>query len=359
MSTLASKNQEFNAPEAEVLVDGELISSSHLYVSSLEVDLSSEMASLFSMTVTGVIRETMELKEPWIFKLGAKVKIRIGYLSEFEDVMDGVITSVTYHYGDDKHLSVVVEGYDLLFLLMKKYNQRSFSEMSDSDVATQVITDYGLDSDIQESKVIYNHIQQNHESDFSFLSRLAKRCGFEFYTRGESICFKSPTVDAKVDEVFTFGVTPLQISCRHDITHLFESVKTQGWDILNREAISEESTLDEVESIERHWSTASSALGRLGLSKLSYPISENYENSESAKLEADAIMRKFAYSLIELKGSIIGIPYLAPASVIELKGFSREHNGRYYLTRVIHRINEEEGYTSHFEMKGDRIHESL
>ncbi|NEW61369.1 phage late control D family protein [Sulfurovum sp. bin170] len=358
MSSLASKNQEFNAPEVEVLIDGELISKSHLYVTNLEVDLSSEMASLFSMTITKTISDTLEITEPWIFKMGASVKIRIGYLSEFVDVMDGVISSVTYHYGDDKHLSIEVEGCDLLFLLMKKYNQRSFSEMSDSEVASAVIANYGLESDIEDSGVIYNHIQQDHESDFSFLARLAKRCGFEFHSRGETICFKSPAVDRATDEVFTFGVTPLQISCRHDITHLFESVKTQGWDVLNREAIAEESTLDEVGSVESSWESASASLDRLGLSDISYPLSENYENSESAKSEADAMMRRFAYTFVELKGSIIGVPTLAPSTVIELKGFCREHNGKYYLTRVIHRIGEE-GFTTHFEMRGDRIHESL
>jgi len=359
MSSLASKNQEFNAPEVEVLIDGELISKSHLYVTQLEVDLSSEMTSLFSMTITNTISDTLEIAEPWIFKMGAKVKIRAGYLSDFVDLIDGVITSVTYHYGDDKHLSIDIEGADLLFLLMKKYNQRSFSKMSDSEVASQVIGDYGLANDIEDSGVIFNHIQQDHESDFSFLSRLAKRCGFEFYSRGETICFKSPAVDNAASEVLTFGVTPIKLSCKHDITHLFESVKTQGWNILNREAIAEVSTLDDVDSVENSWKNASSSLKRLGLSDISYPLSENYENSKSAKSEADAIMQKFAYTLVELKGSVIGIPTLTPATVIELKGFSREHNGRYYLTRVIHRIGDIEGFTTHFEMRGDRIHESL
>ncbi len=359
MSSLASINQEFNAPEIEVLIDEELISKSHLYVTRLEVDLSSEMASLFSMTIANTISDTLEMAEPWIFKMGARVKIRAGYLSDFVDLMDGVITSVTYHYGDDKHLSIDIEGVDLLFLLMKKYNQRSFSQMSDSQVAKEVIADYGLESDIEDSGGIYNHIQQDHESDFSFLLRLAKRCGFEFYSRGETICFKSPAVDKATSEVLTFGITPIKLSCKHDITHLFESVKTQGWDVLNREAIAEESTLADVDSVEYSWENASSSLQRLGLSDIAYPLSENYENSEAAKSEADAMIQKFAYTFIELKGSIIGIPTLTPATVIELKGFSREHNGKYYLTRVLHRIGDVEGFTTHFEMRGDRIHESL
>lgn len=359
MSSLASKNKEFNAPEVEVLIDGELISKSHLYVSQLEVDLSSEMASIFSMTISNNISDTLEIVEPWIFKMGAKIKIRVGYLSDFVDVMDGVITSVTYHYGNDKHLSIDIEGSDFLFLLMKKYNQRSFSEVSNSEVASQVIADYTLANDIEDSHIIFNHIQQDHESDFSFLSRLAKKCGFEFYTKGGTICFKSPAFSNPPSEVFTFGVTPIKISCKHDITHLFESVKTQGWDVLKREKITEESTLDDVNSVENSWESASLSLKRLGLSDLSYPRSENYENSESAKNEADALMQKVAYTFVQLKGSIIGIPTLRPATVIELKGFIGEHNGKYYLTRVIHRVGEVEGFTTYFEMKGDRIHESL
>ncbi|HID93810.1 MAG TPA: phage late control D family protein [bacterium (Candidatus Stahlbacteria)] len=345
--------------EIEIIIDGETIESNYFQVEHLKVDLSSEIASLFSLTITNVINNQLELVTPWVFKMGTRIKIRAGYPSDLEDLMDGIITSVTYHYADEEHLTIEVEGCDLLFLLMKQYRQRSFSEMSDSEVVTEVLRDYGLESDIEDSEILYNHIQQDHESDFSFVSRLAKRNGFEFYNRGETIYFKSPAVESSPSEVFTFGVDPITVNCRHDITHLFERVHTHGWDRLNKEPVEEESNIVDVSSVESQWQYPSASISRLGLSDIVYSLSENYENSQSAQREADAMMQKFAYTLVKVKGSLRGLATLTPATVIELNGFSQVHNGKYYLTHVIHRIGENQGFTTHFEMRGDRIHESL
>lgn len=345
--------------EVKIVIDGEDISNNYFQVQKLKVDLSSEMASLFSLSITNVMNDEFELVTPWVFKMGANIQISAGYPSDLEELMQGIITSVTYHYGDEGHLSIEVEGYDLLFLLMKSYKQRSFSEMSDSQVVAEVLHDYDLESDIEDSEIVYNHIQQDHESDFAFISRLAKRNGFEFYNRAKTIYFKSPAVDSTSSEVFTFGVDSLILHCRHDITNLFERVHTHGWDKLNKEAIQEESHLEDVRSVESQWEYPSASIRRLSLSDVAYPLSKNYDDSQSAQREADAMMQKFAYTLVKVKGSVRGLATLSPATVIELNGFSQVHNGKYYLTRVIHRIGDNRGFTSDFEMKGDRIHESL
>lgn len=359
MPSLASQNREFYAPEIEVLIDGEIIDRSQVYVSKMEVDLSCEAASLFSMRIANVMSSTLEFTEPWPFKMGARIKIRAGYRSGLEDLIDGVITAVTYHYGTEGHLGIDVEGSDLLFLLMKQYHQRSFSEMTDSDVVAQVLSDYGLQSDIEDSSISYNFIQQDHESDFAFLTRLAKRNGFEFYTNGESICFKSPNVDASPSQTFTFGLEPMKFSCRHDITQQFENVTTHGWDDLNKVSIEAEASIGEVENVESSWDDASSALEHLELSDISYPEAGNYDSTESAQRGADALMQRFSYSLVKGKGSTAGVPALRPANTVEMAGFSAQLNGIYYLTRVIHRIGREDGFTTYFEVKGNRIHESL
>jgi len=345
--------------EVKIVVDGEDIANNYFQVQNLKVDLSSEMASLFSLSITHVINDEFELVTPWIFKMGAKIKISAGYPSNLEELIEGIITSVIYNYGDEEHLSIEVEGYDLLFLLMKSYKQRSFSEMSDSQVVAEVLHDYDLESDIEDSEIVYNHIQQDHESDFTFISRLAKRNGFEFYNQLETIYFKSPAVDSASSEMLTFGVDPITLHCRHDITNLFERVHTHGWDKLNKEAIQEESHIENIPSVERQGEYPSASIRRLGLSDVAYPLSENYDNSQSAQRAADAIMQKIAYTLVKVKGSVRGLATLSPATVIELNGFSQVHNGKYYLTRVIHRIGDNRGFTSDFEMKGNRIHASL
>ncbi len=293
MPSIAIDN--FNELEIEILVNEKLMSRSYLNITNLKVDLSSETASLFSITVTNTTGDMHDTAESSIFKTGARMKIRAGYHGDFIDLIDGIITSVTQHYGSGKLPSIDLEGSDLLYLFMKKNNQRTFSDMRDSDIASEIIALYGLNSDIEDSKIIHDHTQQDNESDFFFLSRLANRCAFEFYCKGKTIYFKLPSVAKNPAYNFTFRANLLQISFRQDIAHTSESNKIQEQDIYNEEVISKDS------------------------------------------------------AFIKLKGAIIGIPSLAPATVIEIDGLSKEHNGRYYLTRVVHHFEDTEGFTTHFE----------
>ena len=151
----------------------------------------------------------------------------------------------------------------------------------------------------------------------------------------------------------------MEFSCRHDIAQQIETAITHGWDDLNNETIETEASIGDVPNVQSSWNDASEAIGRLGLSDVIYTHTDNYDNSESAQRGADALMQGFAYTLVRGNGSTAGVPSLHPASVVEMKSFSEQINGKYYLTRVIHRIGREDGFTTYFEVKGNRIHESL
>lgn len=359
MPPLASQNREFYAPEVEILVDDTLIDRNRLHVSNLEVDLVNRNASLFSMRIANAMGSTLEINENWPFQMGARIKIRAGYQSALEDLLEGIITAVTFRYGAGEHLVVDVEGYDPLFLLMKSYRQRSFAQMSDSDVVRQVIGDYGLPSDIDESQILYACIRQDHESDFTLLSRLARRNGFEFFTRNGTICFKEPAFQSAPTHTFTYGVEPLAFECRHDLFEQFASVETYGWDALNNEAVSAQAQLGNVPGVARDKSDIGAAFSRMDLDDPLYPHTENYKNAESAQRGADALMQQAAYTLVRAKASGPGVATLRPSGVVEIAGFSEPLNGRYYVTRVVHRIGDGEGFATEFEMKGDRIDASL
>jgi phage protein D len=360
MPDTAAEHNEFYAPEVEISVDGTVIDRNRLYISRLEVDLSCEAASLFSMRVANAIDDTLEISEGFPFTVGSRITIRAGYESDLENLFEGVITAVTAHYGESEHLSIDVEGCDLLFLLMKQYHHRAFEKTTDSDIAKELINVYDLQSDIDDSGVAYDYTRQDHESDFSFLNRLARRSGFEFYAREGCICFKAPAVNASVSQTLTYGKDPVTFSCRHDIAGQMSQVEIYGWDKLNNTGITEKTAIGDVPSIDAEKSDASGALKRLKLKeKSTYTKAENYADIASAKRAADALMHRFAYSLVSGRGSTAGIPSLRPAQVIEMAAFSTPFNGRYYLSRVIHRIGKEDGYSTDFEVKGNRINATL
>ena len=66
---------------------------------------------------------------------------------------------------------------------------------------------------------------------------------------------------------------------------------------------------------------------------------------EEAKARAEAELNKRSMNFIIGVGKIIGIPEIIPGKFIEIKNFAPSVDNIYYVTKVIHKINNGAYYT--------------
>jgi phage protein D len=80
-----------------------------------------------------------------IFDVGAAVQIRMGYVDHLETLLEGEITGLELEYDAREVLILTVRGYDRRHRLLRGQKTRSFTKMTDSDIARKIAQEQGLD----------------------------------------------------------------------------------------------------------------------------------------------------------------------------------------------------------------------
>lgn len=173
-----------NAP-----ADPDLLSA----ITLIEVEDDAALASAFRITLPiGLTDEgdwTQVAEEK--FKPLTSVSISVQYGSSVNEVlMSGYITAHHIHFDDSPGASTLeIIGMDATTLLNLEEKIVAWSDMADSDIATQIFSSYSFTPQVDSTQPSYEEnevviIQRG--TDLAFLRRLARRNGFEFYVETDA-----------------------------------------------------------------------------------------------------------------------------------------------------------------------------
>lgn len=74
---------------------------------------------------------------------------------------------------------------------MKAQKSRSWTNTTVAAVAKQIIGEYNLTADVEDSNIVLPYIAQTNESDWAFLCRIAKQFGYVVYPEGVTVHFNT------------------------------------------------------------------------------------------------------------------------------------------------------------------------
>ena len=354
----SEKYADFNAPEILILVNGKKIRQKGIDISEVSIELILNGAGTFSFVVPQALDDKMTVKYPGIFHFGDKVEISLGYKDRVSPVMIGIVTSLSWSFNDENYLDLLVEGYDYLFLMMKNDRYRSWNEKTDSEVVTEIAKNYPFKKfRIENTSIRYHQIRQEGESDFSFLTRLAERNGYEFRGERESFIFSSPAVEKK--ELFTLmlGRDLLDFEPKIDISRQVSEVRVVGWDAQAKKEIIGSANKDDIKSVEKSGKTGAQTIASVLKEEAVHEIRASVQDVEEAKALARSLLFDRAYSVLQGECKAIGIPELRPGQTIQLKGVGNLFSRKYYVDKVTHEIGKD-GYDTNFSVKGNTYNES-
>src|ERR671937_339520 len=96
-------------------------------------------------------------------------------------------------------VELLVRGFDRSHLLLRSRRVRTFQNQTASDVVEKIVTEAGFQADCDPSGEPHEFIQQDNESDWDFIWRLAERIGFDFYIEDTTARFRKPTPEGAVE----------------------------------------------------------------------------------------------------------------------------------------------------------------
>jgi uncharacterized protein len=241
LATLSKKYGEFYAPAYAVRIGGDdLMRDLVVAVSQVEVDLQLGAASRFTFTLTDSYSHKLRSFRTGrgdellgLLQFGAEVQICMGYgdAKSTPIAVSGLITEITTNFPESGSPELSVAGYDHGFPLTIGKNSRTWSKASDSDAAHEIASFNNLDATIDTTQAKHKQIEQNQESDWEFLKKLADRNHFELYVdENKKLHFAKPNDKADAVVRLIYGEGLLTFKPEANLAGQIAKVEVYGWD---------------------------------------------------------------------------------------------------------------------------------
>lgn len=355
-------HREFFAPTYAVFVGQEdLLRDLKVAVSQVEVDMELGTMSRFSFTIpesyshkhqmflTGGGDDLLQM-----LKFGTEVKISLGYVDSknIPIAIQGLITEISTNFPEGGSPELTIIGYDHGFPLTIGQTSRSWSKSVDSDVARQIASFNNMGSVIETTKVDCPQTEQNQESDWAFLKKLAKRNKFKLYVdENKQLHFASPNRDSEPVVELSYGEGLLNFKPEANLARQISKVEVYGWDtnakkrIVGTAKAGEESGLNG-KSPGQFLNNFVRDPDKKPTLQLRLPVFSQAEADQRAKAALDEKAEEFLTG----EGESIGLPEIRPDRRIELTNLGSPFSMTYYVRKAIHKIDSN-GYGTRFAIE--------
>lgn len=290
-------------------------------------------------------------------------KINIGFTSSTTEdtdfsqeatgyVLEGEITAIETELNEKSQAPIIVRGYDVSHRLHRGRYNRSFQNVKDSDMVTQIIGEAGIASGtVTATTVVHEYAFQENQTNMEFLQERAARNGFELYVQNGKLNFREPTQDAALTLTWLEDIHSFRV--RVTSAEQVSSVEVRGWDYQQKKAIvSTATTATILTSTDSGTGKASSTKFIGGGTPKMIVVDQPVFSSNEALKMAQSLYKELGGEFVNADAKGEGNPAIRPGKVITLSGIGN-YSGSYYVTETHHSFQERK-YITHFSVRGLR-----
>ncbi|XHX78662.1 MAG: VgrG-related protein [Stenomitos frigidus ULC029] len=265
----------------------------------------------------------------------------------------GEITAIETHFTSGSQAPIIIRGYDRSHRLHRGHHNRSFQNMTDTDIVNKIIREVDLPAgSIEDSGAPHDYVFQENQTNLEFLRERAARNGFELFVQNGKLNFRKPKNDQTLELTWLKQLTSFQV--RVTSAEQVDAVEVRGWNYKQKKAIVATRNQDTSLTKTDHGkgkTTSSAFQGKPDSPKLivvDQPIATQQEADKIAQSLFDELCDEFVHADARAQGH----PSIRPGRVVKLKGMGK-YSGDYYITETHHSFSERV-YTTAFSIRGLR-----
>src|SRR5262249_34833951 len=110
------------------------------------------------------------------FEIGRQLEVRLGAADALTTttLFRGQIVSLELNFGAGG-VELLVRGFDSSHVLIRSRKVRTFQNQTSSDIVEKIVKEAGFEADCDSSGEPHEFMQQDNETDWDFIWRLAER----------------------------------------------------------------------------------------------------------------------------------------------------------------------------------------
>jgi phage protein D len=281
-------------------------------------------------------RSTLDFGKALTVKLGA------------ETIFDGKIMALEANFPEGGPPTLNVLAEDRFQDLRMTRRTRTFTDVSDADVVTQIANEHGLRPQVNVTGPTYPVLAQVNQSDLAFVRERARAIDAELWLEGSTLHAQGRTNRRGGTLQMTHGNQLREFSVLADLAWQRTSVTASGWDVSSKAELKYEaadaSLGGELSGDASGASILSSAFGQRKEALVhTVPLT-----GQEAQAVAEAFFKMSARRFLVGRGVAETDSRLRVGSSVELQGLGSLFSGRYYVAEVRHCFDGRQGIRTEF-----------
>lgn len=281
---------------------------------------------------------------------GKTIKVSIGPPSQQRFVFDGLISAMEIQYDEGEEPEFCLYAEDKLMHMRMTRRARTYTDMSDADIATELANEHGLVPNVDVEGPTYDLIQQANMSDLAFLRERARLLQAEIWVEGDDFYMQTRDRREATSVTLTRGTDLISVKACADLAHQRTSVRVCSYDANAREVIDEVAEEDALDSEITNGKSGVAILKTAMGDFASHRVREVPVESQEAADWARAELLRRGRSFVTVNSVTHGTPDLMVGSLITLEQMGTPFDGEgYYATQVEHTYDLSSGHRPGFE----------
>ena len=222
-------------PDFQLMVDG-AAADPELKGSVIGVRVTDDMdkSSRFWLHLSDIDRKWTKQDK---FKPGTAIEIKLGFIGALKSVCKGEVSNLEIVLTPDGPTRLVIAGVDKGHSFDKGTVTKTYKDVKDSDLASQIAQRHGLTADADDSVVVHDYVIQNNLSDYDFLMQRAALAGYRMYVDDKKLLFKKPKLGDPPSATLTWKENIGRFIQEVNTFDQVSKITTTGWDPAKMEQI--------------------------------------------------------------------------------------------------------------------------
>jgi phage protein D len=287
--------------------------------------------------------------------IGAEVVISLGAPrdKQKQKLFEGEITALEPNFAPEG-IRLVVSGYDRSHRLHRNRKTRTFQKMTTSAIVEKVAKEAGLATRVEATSAQHAFVQQNNETDWEFIHRLASMLEYEVVMDGLALRFRRIPVPYQPLEL-EYGENTANGSAvrlhsfypRATAAQQVKEIVVRGWDPKQKREIVGRATVQQRGS--KIGIARNDVVGAFGggvITIADAPVA----SLEEANALAQSVGWHVGDGFVGAFGTCEGNPRVKAGAWLKIKGLGAEFSGTYRCSATTHVYGG--GYGTSFEVLG-------
>jgi phage protein D len=288
-------------------------------------------------------RDTLDFGKAIAFTMGAGDTAAI--------VFSGKVTALEASFAAGGQPAVTVLAEDRLQSLRMTRRTRTFEDSSDSDVISQIASDHGLEANVDIEGPTHKVVAQLNQSDLAFIRARARNVDAELWVEDTTLHAVRRTGRTGDPVELSLGSGLIDLTVRADLAHQCSELGVAGWDASAKEAIEETAGPSDVSGELGNDVGGSSVLDEKLEARKERVVRATPTTTSEASGLAKAMYLERARRFVTGTGLADGDPRIRVGVKVRLQGVGPLFDGSYYVSRALHRFDQQNGYRTEFDVE--------